>query len=64
AAQAAAMLVGQQSTAGLFAAAADIAARDEIDPTDDIHASAAYKRHLVRVLTQRALGQAFANARN
>ena len=59
--QAAAILVGKQPTAVLFAAAADIAARDEIDPTDDIHASAAYKRHLVRVLTQRALGQAFEN---
>lgn len=62
--QAAAMLVGKQPTAVLFAAAADIAARDEIDPTDDIHASAAYKRHLVRVLMQRALVQAFENVRN
>lgn len=59
--QAAAMLVGKQPTAVLFAAAADIAAREEIDPTDDIHASAAYKRHLVRVLTQRALAQALAH---
>ncbi len=29
-----------------------------IDPEDDIHATAAYRRHLAHVLTQRALGQA------
>ena len=32
----------------------------DIDPTSDIHASAAYRRQLARVLTRRALETAFA----
>jgi carbon-monoxide dehydrogenase medium subunit len=34
----------------------------EIDPESDIHASAAYRRHLARVLTVRALGRALLRA--
>jgi carbon-monoxide dehydrogenase medium subunit len=44
-------------------AAAAAAAAAEIEPTDDVHASAAFKRHLARVLTGRALRRAFARAR-
>jgi len=33
-------------------------AGDEIEPESDAHASAAYRRHLARVLTRRALGRA------
>lgn len=62
--QAGAVLLGRRPTAHLFAAAAELAAREEIDPTDDIHASAAYKRHLIKVLTQRALVQAFEAVKN
>jgi aerobic carbon-monoxide dehydrogenase medium subunit len=41
------------------------AAREAVghtDPTDDIHATAAYRRHLAGVLTERALAAAAANA--
>jgi hypothetical protein len=37
-------------------------ARHEIDPPDDVHASAAYKRHLISVLTRRAVVLAQARA--
>jgi carbon-monoxide dehydrogenase medium subunit len=36
-------------------AAAVAAARAEVDPSDDIHASGAYRRHLVGILLERAL---------
>jgi CO/xanthine dehydrogenase FAD-binding subunit len=39
-------------------AAAAVAAREEIEPTDDIHATVAFKRHLAEVVTRRALFQA------
>lgn len=60
--RAAALLAGQTPTAERLAAAAETAARDEIDPTGDIHATAAYKRHLAAVLGRRALQQALAHA--
>jgi carbon-monoxide dehydrogenase medium subunit len=34
----------------------------ELDPADDIHATAAYRAHLVRVLTRRVLGAAYDDA--
>ena len=37
-------------------------AGEEIDPTGDLHASAAFKRHLARVLTVRALKRAVERA--
>jgi len=43
-------------------AAAETAANDDIDPGGDIHASAEYRRHLAKLLTRRALEQAFARA--
>jgi CO/xanthine dehydrogenase FAD-binding subunit len=52
-----AALVGQPPSAEAFAAAADAAAV-ESDPEGDIHASAAYRRKLVRVLVRRALEEA------
>ena len=42
--------------------AATLAAQNEIEPTGDIHASAAYKRHLAKVLTRRALTEAWRRA--
>jgi 2-furoyl-CoA dehydrogenase FAD binding subunit len=35
-----------------------------LDPTDDIHATAAYRRHLAAVLTERAYDRALARARS
>ncbi|MCB8961430.1 MAG: xanthine dehydrogenase family protein subunit M [Ardenticatenales bacterium] len=58
ASSAAAMLVGQRLTPELCAAAAAQAARDEIAPAGDVHASAEYKRHLAGVLAKRALLEA------
>jgi aerobic carbon-monoxide dehydrogenase medium subunit len=57
---AARLLHGESPTPELIAAAADAVATHDIDPAGDIHASAAYRRHLARVLTRRALTQAFA----
>jgi CO/xanthine dehydrogenase FAD-binding subunit len=52
-------LIGQPATETSFRAAADIASRS-VDPSSDVHASAAYRRDLVNVLTRRALAQALA----
>jgi carbon-monoxide dehydrogenase medium subunit len=56
------LLVGQSPTPEAFAAAAERAAAD-CEPDSDLHASAAYRRHLVRGLTRRALEQAHQQAR-
>jgi carbon-monoxide dehydrogenase medium subunit len=47
---------------GTIDEAATLAAASEIEPAGDIHASAAYKRHLARVLTRRALAEAWQRA--
>jgi len=60
---AAALLSGTDLGPEAVAAAADKASQDEIDPRDDVHASALYKRHLARVLTGRALRTAAERAR-
>ena len=60
--QATAALVGELATPETIAAAANIAAQQDIDPLGDIHASVAYRRHLVAVLGRRALTDAFARA--
>ena len=44
-----------------FSAAADLA-RQQVNPEPDIHATAAYRRHLAGVLTQRALLEALGEA--
>ncbi|MFP5379116.1 MAG: FAD binding domain-containing protein [Vicinamibacteria bacterium] len=62
AAHAMGVLIGETPSAAATAAAADAAATRDADPSSDIHATAAYRRHLVRVLTRRALAKAVARA--
>ena len=57
-----ALLVGQAPSAALIRAAADAAASRDVDPPGDIHASSAYRRHLVGVLARRVLTRAFERA--
>jgi len=52
------MLVGSSAGDSQAIARGARAAADEVEPFDDVHASAAFKRHLVSVLTRRALEQA------
>jgi carbon-monoxide dehydrogenase medium subunit len=59
--EAEALLAGQAPSPGLLAATSD-AVRRAIDPGDDIHATAAYRRHLAGVLAGRAIGWAAARA--
>lgn len=56
--QASAMLRGHRLTTEAMQAAAEFASSKEIDPSSDIHASAEFRRHLAKVLCQRALEQA------
>ena len=51
------LLVGNPVSDRLFEVAAD-AARQAVEPEDDIHASADYRRHLAGVLVRRALARA------
>ena len=55
-------LVGQNRSDEVLRSAADAAATRDVDPPSDIHASAAYRRRLVAVLTRRALERAFERA--
>ena len=61
--EAAGMLIGEDLTPELIAAAAEKAAADEIDPGSDIHATADFRRHLANVLTRRALEEAYQRAK-
>jgi carbon-monoxide dehydrogenase medium subunit len=56
--EAARVLVGEKPIPAAVDAAAEVAARRDIDPTSDIHATAAYRRHLAQVLTKQALTEA------
>lgn len=58
-AEVARVLVGERPSAEAIRAAADAAARQELDPPGDIHASSAYRRHLAQVLIRRCLDHAF-----
>ncbi|MGB0384814.1 MAG: FAD binding domain-containing protein [Ardenticatenaceae bacterium] len=58
---AAATLQGKEPTTQLIRAAAE-AVDDDIDPISDIHATAAYRRHLAKVLARRTLARAIERA--
>jgi carbon-monoxide dehydrogenase medium subunit len=60
---AAKLLLGQAPTPALIRAAAEAAAKADIDPTSDIHATADYRRHLVRWLGEQVLGEAVDRAK-
>ena len=62
--EAARLLVGGDLSPAAIEAAAEKASRDEMSPRADIHASPAFRRHLARVLTGRALRRAAERARN
>ncbi|MGW8226600.1 MAG: FAD binding domain-containing protein [Anaerolineales bacterium] len=57
------LLQDHPATPDLFRAAAEIAGTQDVDPSSDIHASAAYRRQLVKVLTRQALETALDRAR-
>jgi carbon-monoxide dehydrogenase medium subunit len=61
--QAAEMLTGQIPSPEAIRAAAETAAKADVDPGSDIHASAEYRRHLVQVLACRALEEAVERAK-
>jgi CO/xanthine dehydrogenase FAD-binding subunit len=54
-------LAGQQPSSDAFAEAAEQAAK-VLDPVSDVHAPAAYRVHVAKVLTRRALQTAVARA--
>jgi CO/xanthine dehydrogenase FAD-binding subunit len=57
------LLQDQPATPDLFRAAAEAAGTQDVDPSSDIHASASYRRQLVKVLTRQALETAINRAR-
>ncbi|MCG8460923.1 MAG: xanthine dehydrogenase family protein subunit M [Holophagales bacterium] len=57
------LLLGEVPTVEALRAAAHTAGHRDIDPPADLHASAAYRRHLAEVLTRRALTDAVERAR-
>ncbi len=62
-AEAAEVLVGKAPADGIYAEAAALA-QEAARPISDMRGSAAYRRHLVAVLTKRALRGAVERARN
>ena len=62
AAAAAGLLAGESPSEALYEAAAVEAAEKEIEPAGTIHATPDFTRHLVAVLTRRALTLAVARA--
>jgi len=59
---AASLLAGEAPSAALIDAAAHAAAHQDVEPLADIHATVAYRRHLVEVLGRRTLTEAFDRA--
>ncbi len=63
AAEATGSLIGQEPTAQAIREASHLVAARDIDPPSDIHASAAYRRKLAEVLSERVLRRACDRAR-
>jgi carbon-monoxide dehydrogenase medium subunit len=62
--QAEQVLRGESPNPDILREASETAASVDIDPGSDIHASANFRRHLAKILTQRALAKAFERARS
>jgi CO/xanthine dehydrogenase FAD-binding subunit len=62
--QAAASLQGKKPSAAAFKEAGLIASQQDMSPFGNLHASAAYQRHLSAVLTERALAKAHERAQS
>lgn len=60
--EAARLVEGEYYSQAVIESAANKAAEEEIDPPGNVHATAAFQRHLAKVLTSRALNQAFRRA--
>lgn len=56
------VLVGEVASPAALREAGDAAARRDADPGSDVHASAAYRRHLVSVLVPRVVARAASRA--
>lgn len=56
------LLRGEENSRALFEAAAENAAQQEITPYGNVHASPDYQQHLAKVLTVRALAEAWEQA--
>jgi carbon-monoxide dehydrogenase medium subunit len=63
AAKAEQLLVGETPSDALWTAAAEAAVAD-LDPPDDLHGTAAYRRHVAAALTRRALAESAARAKD
>jgi CO/xanthine dehydrogenase FAD-binding subunit len=61
--KAAEILIGNKPTLEAIQEVADAAASTEIDPATDLHATADYRRSLIRVLVERSLSEAVARAK-
>jgi carbon-monoxide dehydrogenase medium subunit len=57
------ILLGNEPTPDALKAVAEAAATKEIDPATDLHATANYRRNLIRVLVIRSLTEAIARAK-
>src|SRR5512133_2386465 len=58
------IMVGIKPTADVLKTVAEAVATSEIDPATDLHATADYRRTLIRVLVTRSLAESIARAKN
>ncbi len=58
------IMVGVKPTAEVLKSVAEAVATSEIDPATDLHATADYRRTLIRVLVTRSLAESIARAKN
>jgi aerobic carbon-monoxide dehydrogenase medium subunit len=57
------ILIGENPTPEAIEAVAEATVKSEIDPGGDIHATAAYRRHLTQIMIIRSLSEAFTRAK-